>query len=363
MGGCGNHLVKDFLKPLDVGFASSQMMEFWACWVQARHAPDQPSLSDWFPGMNARSAFLGFYDRFGACKGADPFDFETAADAFARGLDAIGKPRLFTHHLFNFLFSSPSLLLIGGKRIIWPKEFARESMDVLERALDRAGWQRRYILLVREPIDIFLSNAERFSNYITRDDTLNQIVEFAAVVDRYRATPVIRTELIRYEDICRRDATALRRVLDSIGLDSLPLEECRTDILHPGEIAKFYSYRRREILALAQRLAPVSRMLGYSDVDLRPVPFLLKSIDKRLTRWRSEKIVFDRVFAGDFSAPATVFNHKRSTLAKIYWQLNMLVPGKRRHYEAFYRAATGAEMPTPRFERPFRRAFGLRITE
>jgi hypothetical protein len=104
-------------------------------------------------------------------------------------------------------------------------------------------------------------------------------------------------------------------------------------------------------------------MLGYSDVDLRPVPFLLKSIDKRLTRWRSEKIVFDRVFAGDFSAPATVFNHKRSTLAKIYWQLNMLVPGKRRHYEAFYRAATGAEMPTPRFERPFRRAFGLRITE
>lgn len=361
IGGCGNHLVKDFLKSLDIGFAPAQMVDFWACWVQARHCPEQPTISDWFPDLSARDAVEAYMRRFGAPEGGDALDFDTAAAAFAKGLEAIGNRRLFTHHLFPFLISYRRLKTAGGFEVPWPIDFAREAMEALERGLDTAGWQRRTVMLVRHPLDVFLSNRDRFGADLTDDELVRQVVEFGEAVDGHRGKP--HTVLCRYEDVCRKDPATLRMMLDMLGLETQRVEDCRLDILYAGEVAKYQSLPRPGIRALAETLAAPLRHLGYGvDIPGR-LAWGVLWMRKRLGRWRSEKANYDKVFAGDFTPAAAILRHKRSLIIKLYWQLNMLVPSRRTNYISFYRQETGSELPTPRLERPIRRLLGLKVTE
>lgn len=363
IGGCGNHLIKDFLKSLDVTFVPAQMADFWACWVQAHHHPDQPTISDWFPQSNALEAVKGYYQRFGAEVPADPLNMEAAAAAFAKGLEGFGHSRLFTHHLFPFLVAYPSLRTVGGHDVPWPIEYARESMHALERGLDLAGWQRHYVSLVRHPIDTFLSNNERFGSAIERSALLQQVRDFADSIQSYRSLPPEQSILCRYEDLCRKDETSIRRMLDILGLRDLPLSQCRLDILHEGEIAKYQGYGVAEVRELARELAQPLALLDYPVRIPRGVEGLRLALKRARKRWQSEKASFDKIFAGDFTPAAAVLRHRRSVMIKLYWQINMLIPAKRTHYLEFYRQETGDEMPTPRLERPFRRLLGLRVVE
>lgn len=363
IGGCGNHLVKDFLNPLDVSFVPVPLVEFWACLVQARHNPDQATISDWFPGQTAIEAMRSYYARYEMDEISDPLHIESATQCFAKALNELESDRLFTHHLFCFLTSSDAMRTSVGQEIVWPLAYAHEAMSLLENALDDIGWERRYVALVRHPIDIFISNSERFGMHTDSSEFLRHILEFSDAVEHYLGKTGYIITMCQYEEICQRDTAVLRQLLDTIGLHEQPLETTRLDILHKGGLEKYYSGNRKQVIALSKELAHPLRVMGYTMGDLSVVTFLRRRLAEKWRRWLADKANYDKIFSGDFSIAGAIFHHHRSVAIRIYWQLSMLIPNKRKNYTIFYESETKGPMPTPRCERPFRYLLGMNVSK
>lgn len=356
MGGCGTHLLIDFFKRAPVRFFDHRLVEFWVVYVQARHDPAALARSDLHPGLSALDAVKGFYGRFGVDWGDDPLSESGAITLFGRMLDQAG-PRLASIHNYE-LISPARSPLPDGRNPVWNLDMRDEARGLFERAVAAAGYRLDVLILLRHPIDVFLSAFERTGEHVPEPTLYEGARAFFRLAKDYAQRP--NAAAVRYEDLCRNNPAALAVLARAGGLSEAELDG---SLFTGGEIAKYRRYPRRRIIEVVERLADALPGFGYqADIPSR-IGNVVSIAVYSLRRWLDEIRTLDAVFAGDFRAPNAIFRRRRSLIGRVYWQLSMLLPARRQNYGRAYELVHSREMPTPRYERPIRRFLGLPVVE
>ena len=356
IGGCGTHLLIDFFKASPTRYFDSRLVDFWVTYVQAQHDPHAPTRSTIFGGLSALDAVKGFYGQYGMDWGDDPLNDARAMTLFGRILNQAG-PKLASAH--NYPLIAPTLSTrVNGRRLFWSSELRDRARALFERAVTAAGYRLEILILIRHPIDVFLSAHERTGDFESEDVTLENTKAFFRMAKGYRYRP--NASLVRYEDLCRGEpaaAIALSRIA------SVAVQDIDLSLFANGEIAKYRRYPRRRVAAIEQQLSELIAEFKYRSEIPSPLHNFFLMIYHSFRRWRGEIRALDRIFAGDLRTPNAIFRRRRSVIGRFYWQLSMLLPGRRRNYRRAYESIHPTPMPTPRFERPIRRLLGLEIVE
>ena len=356
MGGCGTHLLIDFFKTSPTRFFDARLVDFWITYVQAQHDPDAPTRSTIFAGASALDAVKGFYGQCGVDWGDDPLNDSSAMALFGRMLNQAG-PKLASAHSFPLIAPTISTR-VNGRPLFWSSELRDRARALFERAVTAAGYRLEILILIRHPIDVFLSAHERTGDFISEDITYENTKAFFRLAKDYRHRP--NASLVRYEDLCRGEPAALATLSRAA---SMAIQDIDPSLFAGGEIAKYRRYPRRRIAIIAQQLSESISEFGYRSEIPSPLHNFFLMIYHSFYRWHGEIRALNRIFTGDLRAPNAIFRRRRSVIGRFYWQLSMLLPGRRRNYRRAYESIHPTPMPTPRFERPIRRLLGLPVVE
>lgn len=356
MSGCGTHLLIDFFRHVVKNFFDHRLVEFWVVYVQARHDPTAIARSDLFPGLGALDAVKRFYQRFGVDWGNDPLNESGAVALFGRMLDDAG-PRLASAHNYELISPTPGPLA-DGRDPTWNLAMRDEARELFERAVTTAGYRLDTLILLRHPVDVFLSSFERTGEHTPEAALYEGTKAFFRLAKDYAGGR--DTSAVRYEDLCRGNKAALAVLARAGGLGEAEIDG---SLFAGGEIAKYRRYPRRRVIEVVERLADTLPGFGYrADIPSR-IGNVVSIAVYSLRRWLDEIRTLDAVFAGDFRAPNAIFRRRRSLIGRVYWQLSLLLPLRRRNYAHAYELVHARAMPTPRYERPIRRLFGLPVVE
>lgn len=355
-GGCGTHLLIDLYKRAPVRFFDHRLVEFWVTYIQARYDPAAIARSDLFPGLGALDAVKGFYRRFGVDWGNDSLSESGAVALFGQMLNQAG-PRLASIHNYELISPTPGPLA-DGRDPIWNLAMRDEARGLFERAVVAAGYCLDTLILLRHPVDVFLSVFERTGTHTPEVALYESTKAFIRLARDYARRP--NTAMVRYEDLCRGDRGALDILARVSGLTETDLD---ASPFANGEIAKYRRYPRRRVAEVVRHLADTLPAFGYRAEIPSPLDNAVSVVVYSLHRWAGEIRGLNAVFAGDFRAPNAVFRRRRSVIGRIYWQISLLIPSRRRNYGRAYELVHSRAMPTPRYERPIRRLFGMSVVE
>lgn len=329
----------------------SALVEFWPTFVLARAHPECPSVAKWFVGTSAIEALKMFYQRLDGRVPDNLFDLTTAQRTFARAMREIEGETLIAWHNYHFV-SSNLVPTRDGRVPTWTAALRDESRQLFEKAVVSAGFDLRYLLLIRNPVNLFLSIDERKVESNEESWVSDRVKDLFAIVDRYRNRSDISIEIVRYEDLCNGERNTLERLLNHAGLlSSAALARGKT-FFHTGEVDKQFAYPRGRIDQLAMRFGRELAIGGYTVARSGNIAYFVRRATYLLNKWRTEFANLNRVFAGDLTVNAALYRHRWSIASRIYWQLNLLIPRRRRLFRAFHRHHYGeVPVPQPRLER------------
>lgn len=357
LGGCGTHMLMDCFDEAGFRGVNTRLCEFWTVYTQAQDDPAAPSRARLFPRVSALQAVLGFYKAYNIEPGPDPLDEAVAFRFFAQALEPFGD-RVYAAHIYDFIAPERGLAP-DGSNPPWGEGRRDAARALFRRAVVAAGYRWHEIGLIRHPIDHYLSTVERSSDRYDAHELMANVKSFLRLAETENAAGRLDA-LFRYDRLCAGEPAELKALEQAIAAAGVNAGRFG---FNGGELAKYLRYPRHEVERLATELAAPMTAFGYSAHFPSPVAAGISRLLSHLRSWRSEMRAYDRVFAGDFAYANAIFRHRTSKLARLYWQANLLMPTRRANYEALYRRFHGTAMPTPRLERPIRRALGLAVVD
>lgn len=351
LGGGGNHVTTDFLVSAGAEAVDTSLIEFWPTFVLARSQPTAPSIAKWFVGMDAAAALREFYRRLDGKVPSDPLNEATATDTFARALQRHDTPNLVAWHNYE-LVSSIRAPTRDGRQSAWNRTLRDEARSLFERSVAHAGFRLRIVALVRHPVNLYLSLEERVSAEYSEAEISTQVRDLFSLVEGYADRADVDFSIVRYEALCRHDPTALTLLLEKAGFHPDPTVVTADRTFHAGEVNKLYAYPRARIVELTERFRHAIGIGGYDVALPGAVAYDIRRVRHMLEKWRHECRNLNRVFKGDMTSSASLYRHRWSRISRLYWQINLLIPWRRRAFARFHRYHYPSQpMPRPILER------------
>jgi len=343
--GCGTHLVLEMFERVGVPKLVRPVLLLQAI-LLARRAPDAPCALHKYTGMTSIAAAASLCREIGIPPIDDLASDEAACDAFIHALAAEGfgarSRRVIGHH-FYFSHSLP-LATPNGESVVWTVADRDATQALLELAAARAGIALRQVALIRNPVDVFLSQAERFaeSRQAIEIDP-KPIEEYFRHVETMHAAKDV--PVVRYEDLCTAGGDRARGLLRRLHFAAEDIGRLDLSVIHPGGVDKWRLYSRASVEPLAARFADIMEPHGYACLREQVVPRTVRHARQIWRRYRSELRVMNAIFTGDFSADAAFSRHRRSALARLWFRLNLNIPSRRRNMVRFYRERKRSQFP------------------
>jgi len=341
MGGCGTHLVLEMFERVGVSKLVRPVLLLQAIHL-ARHAPSAPCPLIGYVEMSARDAVAALCREMAIAPIGDVNSDDAAFDTFAKALAAeganAGSRQVIGHHYY-FSHTFP-VETADGRVVVWTTADRDAAQDLLERASTALGIELRQAALVRNPVDIYLSQQERYADQSQRAEIdPRTIEEFFGHVGAMRTASGL--PVVRYEDICAASEPRLRELLRALHFTTEDIAGLDLSVIHLGGIDKWALAPRATIEPLIRRFDAISTAFGYTF----PKAGALRRARKRWHSYRSEFRAMNAIFRGDFSADAAFSRHRRSLPARAWFRLMLCIPSRRRNMTRFYRERKNSGFP------------------
>lgn len=335
MSGCGTHLVLDLFASVGIKRVTEPILLLQAMYLARLDAAAPCRMRD-YAHLSAGQAVRELSRH---CSVPPPDDVTSDEDCFTCFEAALGKAEnektVFGHHYF--LSHSQTVAAANGETFRWTLEDRNGVQDFLQRAVSALGIEFLHAAVLRNPVDIRLSQNERFkgSNSGETDVVDREIAEFfQSVAERPEpdAFPVVR-----YEDICKAAEEDLPHLLADLHFTTEEARRADRSLIHGGNTEKWRLYPPAHVSALAGKMKPHMDPFGY---QVHPKNRLLHALSKPfqgLRKYRVEFRVINQLMAGDFSVDSAFSRHNRSIPARIWFRFRLLFPKARENVELFYR--------------------------
>lgn len=329
VNGSGNHLLRDVLTYLEYQHVPYQYLNFWPMYVLAKRRPDAVCPFKSFRGRSAIEALHGYYVAHGFDGTGNLLDLEAAMTCFRVALERFEGERLFSLHCFPLIYSS-TYTVEDGRQVVWGREDRDEALALFQNFLERSGYDIKYVGLLRHPVDIYLSNRERFGHIESPSEVKRRIWEFFEVIADQLQRPERKPAIIRYEELCSRDQRTFQNLFKYLDITRDVDVESELAFLHSGELWKHAALPRegRQLL-----LEDFGKWIDLFEYQRSYKNYSLDLMMSKLRKWKGEIQTLNLVFRGDYRGGGAVFRHKASFLARVYRKVCMLVPSNRRQWE------------------------------
>lgn len=181
---------------------------------------------------------------------------------------------------------------------VWPYVEERYgTLDDFRLKVSENGWRYAEVILVRHPVDIFLSRVERESGLPDARERSrryqSEIDEFFDFIKEKRK----HIPTISYEDLCTSNVATFRKLLEELGVNVNKIDDALA-IPHDGSVEKWLPNMRKTL--------------------------------------RAEIKAITKVVCGDYSSHSAFSRHKHSRPAAIYLRLLMLWPPFYKNYRNLF---------------------------
>jgi len=333
--GCGNHMLIDLLSGTSCVRISDRVDSFVQALVLSRRNPDIPFPRPKFLGRRVLDVINEHYRMQGIEPGDSPLSTESAAGWMAHILsEAKGKRPVFLHN--TALIHSIEQETPDGKVLFWSAKDRDEARILLEELLLLCGYRIHKVAVIRNPLDIYLSQRERDRYFYKSGALKQQVYEFFELISQEQESNNIF--VARYEDICSNADGVLNRLLTEIGLSEAEIANVDSSIPHSGEIAKWRAYPPDQTAQLAELFAPFLKAYNYEYKKFGQLEWRRQRIRIAKRKLAAEFSTINRIVWGDSMRSGAFVRHKRSLIASLYFRLVCLLPFVRRKVDDWYLA-------------------------
>lgn len=282
MGGCGTHLLLELYDSVGIKSVKKSIVLLLAMAI-ARKDPNAPSRLTECAGMTAAEAVRRLAAMFAVAPPRNLSSDEDCFKCFGHALANFNQERMAIGQDYRFSHSI-AIAVPGGKEIAWTVEDRDDAQDMLERAAAFLGVDLRQVALVRNPLDLHYSQAERHYGGV---DNFARLVEkdvgefFSNVIRKADREPF---PIVRYEDLCRAQGDKLRCLLADLHFTPEDIARVDTSAFHggtldlwrrhaPGDVDRRVEAFRRYTEPFGYAVRPGSQ---FSDLMAKPLHALRK---------------------------------------------------------------------------------------
>ena len=334
-GGCGNHMTWDILSEASCKRTTDRIDSFIQALILARRNPDTPFPLGRYDGLKAIEVVVEHYRMLEIEPGDNPLDRAGTVEWMRKAIHTEQGQRPFLLHGIALIHSIEHKLA-DGSLTHWTIEDRNEAWGVLEELLSLCGYEIRRVGVIRNPIDVYLSRKERYSTYFNSRLTLRYIHEFMELVEREKRSNGM--SVVRYEDLCSGDGSALDTLLKGAGIQPEDAAKVDGSMMHNGEIAKWRRRPSKETEPLAQWFADGMDYFGYEYRKYGPLRRWLGLLPIGLRKLEVEISTINKVIRGDRVSAGAFVRHQRSLPARLYFRIVISLPPSRRKIDRWYEA-------------------------
>ncbi len=339
MNGSGTHLIQDLM----VAMGLEQLVKeaaFWPALILARRDPKVPLAYRDSQGLPALTVVNNFHQSVRGEIPKSPLSDQEVVKTFSQILSDKGGTQLFITNRFPLIYSGDMFVdtTYGDTWTLDDRDAARATLRATTEA---AGWRYREFAMIRHPVDIFISNVERFGEASSHDILKRQINEFFALVGdcRNKGMPVVR-----YEDICSGDMTPLMETLEGYGIPKATISKA-FDVPHVGQTNRWMLSRSEAITRAALELAPLLAPNGYFFECRTGISRPWAMARKWLQKLSAEVHSANQIVNGNYLAHSAFTRHRKTIFGAVYLRLLVIWPPFWKNYEALYRDFYGTPVP------------------
>lgn len=335
MSGCGTHLVLDLYDSVGIKRVDAPIRLLQAMALARKDAGAPCRMAD-YTGLTAAETVNKLSRKLAVAPPTELSSEAACFQCFGNALEAMGWERMVFGHHYYFSHSLTVTSVDGGE-LAWTLEDRDGVQNLLDHAISSLGIDFRQVSVLRNPVDIYLSQTERF-----KEDRRFDEAGVEKIIGEFFKKVAARTEpasfpVVRYEDLCRAEGDDLSRLLAGLHFSPADVERVNRSLIHGGNLDKWRLYPPNRVSALAGQLRAFMEPFGY---EARARNHLLHALNRALHGLRKYQVEFriiNRLMAGDFSVDNAFSRHKRSLPARIWFRFRLLFPNARRNVELFYR--------------------------
>ena len=203
MSGCGTHLVLDLYDSVGIKRVDGPIFLLQAMALARKDAGAPCQVGD-ITGPTAAEAVNRWSRELGVTPPAELSSEAACFQCFGNALETMGRERMVFGHHYYFSHSLKVRIADGGERV-WTLDDRDGVQNLLQRAVSALGIDFRQVAVLRNPVDIYLSQAERFEdieNFRIEgvEETIGEFFQKIAARPDPESFPVVR-----YENLCRAE--------------------------------------------------------------------------------------------------------------------------------------------------------------
>lgn len=336
IGGCGTHLVMDVYKQLGIYLMGREMSLLQAHYVMNQD-PERQCPVNQYVGIPAKTAFMRICSDLNIVTVEGHITEEDVFRLIQERFKSLNCSRIAILHVYGLMIAQQKLAE-NGTIVNWTRDDRDNFQALLERAIQFWGYEYKVAAFIRNPIDIYLSQMERFARKPYSE--IRDFFELLKSMSKNVAFPILKLE-----DLCKAGFAERKSLLKNIHLDDHEIGLLDLSVIQRGGINKWQAYPTRQIKPLAIKFGQYIRQYKY-DVQFRGGVY--RSAIRLKLEFRkvsSEISVINRICRGDYSVDGAFSRHHRTIIGRIWFRLQMLTPRQRKHVEKYYLTIKNSPLP------------------
>jgi len=190
------------------------------------------------------------------------------------------------------------------------------------------------IAFIRNPLDIYYSQFERFRNYHFEEQVVKQkIIDFFEFIDMEHEKNDLF--IMKYEDFCTAQYARIR-MINYIDFANDLNKDIDLTFIHNGVIPKWMLYPYERNMQLANLFKPYLIKYGYEFKEKEMKTSFNIKVKQRYKKIKTEIRILNMIFSGYDTAEGMYFRHNFSFFARWYRNILLLIPAKRKIFNEYF---------------------------